>query len=259
MYTQTRNIIDFMKNKKVKNVLLRYSLKYNLWANRKGTHVYREYKNSNYNRFLQIHQRADGSKFLSLTTPGIVELDELVADCYNPKPRDGNTYELVHKDGDLRNCNASNLLWNVVKFDPQSTKRKLNNGITVTCDGKFYDGKKELLIVKEIGDADTDRIVGINPLVCYYRKDTYNREVRKDANPDDLMAIAGFVNGDKSLLKNPKVLHKDHDYLNFSEDNLEWVEESSQEYQEYKNKKKNDIAELTKRLNPNKPFIGGSN
>lgn len=38
------------------------------------------------------------------------------------------------------------------------------------------------------------------------------------------MIEAEFVNGDKSLLKNPKVLHKDNDYLNFNEENLEWVE-----------------------------------
>lgn len=73
------------------------------------------------------------------------------------------------------------------------------------------------------------------------------------------MAEAEFVSGDKSLLKNPKVLHKDHDYMNFSEENLEWVEEDSQEYQDYKNKKKTDIDELTKKLNPNKLFIGRTN
>lgn len=248
-----------MKEKKIKNVLLRYSQKYNLWVNRKGTHVYREYKNSNYNRFLQIHQSLDGNKYLSLTTPGIVELDEVVADCYVPKPRGCNKYVLIHKDGDLGNCDASNLEWkSVAKFDPLSTKRKLNNGITVTCDGKFYDGKKELPIVKEVGDADTDRIVGIDPFV-YYKRKKYGGNGRKNEHPDDLMAEAEFVNGDRSKFKNPKVLHKDHDYLNFDKDNLEWMEESSQEYQEYKNKKKNDIAELTKRLNPNKPFIGGSN
>ena len=69
------------------------------------------------------------------------------------------------------------------------------------------------------------------------------------------MAEVGFVKGDKSLLKNPKVLHKDMDYLNFNMDNLEWVEEVSQEYQNYKAKKKADIDELTKKLNPNKPLI----
>ena len=43
--------------------------------------------------------------------------------------------------------------------------------------------------------------------------------------------------------------------MNFNEENLEWVEEDCQKYQDYKNKKNSDIDELTKSLNPNKPFI----
>ena len=249
-----------MKEKRIKGILLRYNQKYNLWVNKEGTRVYREYKNQDYNRFLQIHQNPDGSKYLELKSPGNVKLDELVADCYNSKPKDGKKYVLVHKDGDLENCNANNLGWkSVIKFDPLSTERKLDNGITVTFEGKFYKGKEELKVVNEIGDSDTDRIVGIDPLVYYMKKNKYGRYERKSEYPDDLMAEAEYVNGDKSLLKNPKVLHKDNDYLNFSEENLEWVEESSQEYQEYKNKKKTDIDELTKKLNPNKPFIVRNN
>lgn len=249
-----------MKEKRIKGILLRYNQKYNLWVNEEGTRAYREYKNSDYNKFLKIHQRTDGSKFLELTKSGNVELDELVADCYNPMPCDGKKYVLVHKDGDLSNCNANNLGWkSVIKFDPLSTERKLDNGITVTFEGKFYKGKEELKVVNEIGDSDTDRIVGIDPLVYYMKKNKYGRYERKSEYPDDLMAEAEYVNGDKSLLKSPKVLHKDNDYLNFNEENLEWVEESSQEYQEYKNKKKTDIDELTKKLNPNKPFIVRNN
>lgn len=249
-----------MKEKTIKGILLRYSKKDNLWVNEEGTHVYREYKNKVYNRFLQIHQNTDGSKYLELKKPGNVKLDELVADCFKPMLCDGKKYILVHKDGNLENCNANNLEWkSVIKYNPLSTKRKLDNGITVTFEGKFYKGKKELQVVKEIGDADTDRIVGIDPLVYYQEKNKYGNYERKSVSPDDLMAEAEYVNGDKSLLKNPKVLHKDHDYMNFSEENLEWVEESSQEYQEYKNKKKTDIDELTKKLNPNKPFIGRTN
>lgn len=249
-----------MKKQIIKGVLLRYSKKYNLWVNEEGTRVYREYKNKDYNRFLQIHKKDDGSKYLELKIPGIVKLDELVTDCFKPMPYDGKKYILVHKDGDLSNCNANNLEWkSVIKFDPLSTKRKLDNGITVTSKGKFYKGKEELQVVKEIGDADTDRIVGIDPLVYYYKRNKYGSNERKSANPDELMTEAEFVNGDKSLFKNPKVLHKDNDYLNFNEENLEWVKESSQEYQNYKAKKKTDIDELTKKLNPNKPFIGRTN
>lgn len=139
-----------MKKQIIKGVLLRYSKKYNLWVNEEGTRVYREYKNKDYNRFLQIHKEDDGSKYLELKIPGIVKLDELVTDCFKPMPYDGKKYILVHKDGDLSNCNANNLEWkSVIKFDPLSTRRKLDNGITVTSKGKFYKGKEELQVVKE--------------------------------------------------------------------------------------------------------------
>ncbi len=240
-----------MKEKRIENVLLRYSKKYNLWVNKKGSHVYREYQNHSYNSFLQIHMRTDGSKYLKLTFPGIVELDELVADCYKPMPRDGKKYVLFHKDHSLQNCSASNLEW----YKQTSCRRITRSGIIVTSDVRFYDGKKELLVIKEIGDADTDRMLGIDPLVYYDRKDKYGSSERRSVHPDNLMAEVGFVHGDKSLLKKPKILHKDMDYLNFNMDNLEWVEEDCQEYQDYKAKKKSDIYELTKKLNPNKPLI----
>lgn len=238
-----------MKEKRIENVLLKYSKKYNLWVNKKGTHVYREY--NNYNSFLKIHQRTDGSKYLELMDQCIVELDELVADCYKPMPRDGKKYVLFHKDHSLQNCSASNLEW----YEQTSCRRITRRGLIATSDGRFNDGKKELLVVKNIGGAYIYRMLGIDPLLYYDRRNKYGISERRIVHPDDLMAEVGFVMGDKSLLKKTKVLHKDMDYLNFNMDNLEWVEEESQEYQNYKAKKKADIDELTKKLNPNKPLI----
>lgn len=54
-------------------------------------------------------------------------------------------------------------------------------------------------------------------------------------------------------MKRPRVLHKNMDYLDFHADNLEWVEENSQEYQEYIKKKREDMNELEKELNRNNP------
>lgn len=90
--TLNENLLT-MKEQKIKGVLFRYSQKYNLWVNRKGTHVYREYKNKDYNKFLQIQLKTNGSKYLSLTFPGVVEIDLLVTDCYDPKPCDGKEYQ----------------------------------------------------------------------------------------------------------------------------------------------------------------------
>ena len=84
----------------VKGVTLRYSMRFNIWVNWYGTRVYREYNDSTMNRFLQIHTNADGSRFLNVQ-PRSVPLDELVADCFKPMPKDGKKYILIHKDGKL--------------------------------------------------------------------------------------------------------------------------------------------------------------
>ena len=201
----------------VSGITLRYSMKYNIWVNWAGTRAYRKYNDSSWNRFLQIHTDINGSKFLNVK-PKTVQLDEAVADAYNPMPDDGKKYKLVHNDGNLGNCQANNLEWKEVrKYDPLATRRKIGNGLTVTVEGKIFDKGKELPIEKETGDRDTDRMVAI------------------------------------STMQRPRVLHKNMNYLDYHADNLEWVEESSPEYQEYIKRKKEDIDKLTKELNWNNP------
>lgn len=238
----------------VSNVILRISKKYGIRVNWAGTRVYKEYNTTDWNRFLQIHANADGSKFLNVK-PKNVPLDELVADAYNPMPKDGKKYILIHKDGDLGNCQANNLEWKEVrKYKPTATKRKLDNGLVVTVEGKIFDKGKELPIEKETGDSDTDRMVAISPKVRYRRKNNrWGNYDDKSADIDDLMAAADFVDGDKSTMQRPRVLHKNMNYLDCHADNLKWVEESSPEYQEYIKRKKEDIDKLTTRLNRNNP------
>lgn len=245
-------------DKSIQGYWMRYSSKYNLWVNWNGDRVYREYNKSSLNRFLKINIRSDGSKFLNLKSPGIVELDELVADCYVPKPVDGKTYELTHKDGNLGNCNASNLEWKEVRnYSLLSTIREVLKGIWVKFDGTVWkekSAKNRIPIVKDIGDSDTDRMVPIpEPYISYRVKNKYGGYDDKHISMDNLMDMAEFVNGDKSGMRNRGVLHKDGDYLNFSDDNLEWVEKDSFEYQEYMRKKKEDLERRTIELNPNHP------
>ena len=238
----------------VSGITLRYSMKYNIWVNWAGTRAYRKYNDSSWNRFLQIHTDINGSKFLNVK-PKTVQLDEAVADTYNPMPDDGKKYKLVHNDGNLGNCQANNLEWKEVrKYDPLATRRKIGNGLTVTIEGKIFDKGKELPIEKETGDRDTDRMVAISPKVRYRRKNNrWGNYDNKSANIDDLMAKADFVDGDKSKMKRPRVLHKNMNYLDFHADNLEWVEESSPKYQEYMKRKKEDMDKLEKELNRNNP------
>ena len=238
----------------VSGVTLRISKKYGMRVKWAGTRVYKEYNTTDWIRFLQIHTNADGSKFLNVK-PKNVPLDELVADAYNPMPKDGKKYVLIHKDGNLGNCQANNLEWKQVrKYAPLATKRTLDNGLVVTVEGKIFDKGKELPIEKETGDRDTDRMVAISPKVRYRRKNNrWGNYEDKTADIDDLMAAAEFVDGDKSTMQRPRVLHKNMDYKDFHALNLKWVEESSPEYQEYMKRKKEDIDKLTKELNWNNP------
>ncbi len=241
--------------KEINGRRMRYCIKYNVRVNREGTYAYREYNDPNFNGSLNIHTRADGFKYLNTKSHGEIPLDETVAICFKPMPQDGKKYILLHKDGNLGNCHAANLEWKQVpKFSPTDTKRKLDNGLEVRANGIVYDKGKKLRVVTSVGDADTDRsCVAVEPYVCYDRKNMYKRMEERHSLMDNLMAEAEFVEGDKSMLRRPKVLHKDLDYLNFNSSNLKWVEEDSQEYQDYMKKKREDMDALTIKGNPGHP------
>ncbi|MGJ0550365.1 hypothetical protein [Phocaeicola vulgatus] len=241
--------------KMINGRMMRYCVKYNVWVNNAGDYAYREYNDPTWNCPLIIHTRPDGSKFLNTKSHGEIPLDEAIAICYRPMPNDGKKYKLVHNDGNLGNCQANNLEWKEVrKYDPLATERTLDNGLKVKADGTILDKKKALPIVKETGNSDMDQMTAIDPYVRYYRKNPWGRTEEKHAHIDDLMAAAEYVvDGDKSTMQRPRVLHKNMDYLDFHADNLKWVEESSAEYQEYIKKKQDDIDKLTKELNRNNP------
>ena len=240
--------------KMINGHLMTYSKKYNIWVKSDGTKVYREYKDPTMNRFLQIHDRGDGSKYINTKKPSIIELDLAVADCYVPEPNDWRKYELEHRDANKSNCDKSNLYWKrVPKYDTSMKKRKHHTGLTVTSDGKVYDKKVLLHLATVIGDSDTDRLVAIEPYVRYYRKNNWGNREEKHCHVDKLMAETEFVNGDESTMKNPRVLHKDMDYLNYKADNLEWVEANDPRYIAYFKKKKDDIDKRTIAENPRHP------
>ena len=246
--------------KYINNRRMRYSPNYNAWVDIQGTYVYREYNDPKLNGALMIRQRSDGSKYLSTKSHGDIALDKLVADCWNPEPQDGKKYIHIHKDGNLGNCAASNLEWKeVAKFSPTDPIHEAIKGIWVKFDGTVWEeksAKHKILLQDYVPDADTDRTVPIpEPFISYRVKNRYGRYEEKRIPMDSLMDLAEFVDGDKSKLRNPKVLHKDKDYLNYDNDNLVWVEEDSPEYQDYLQQKKRDLERRTIEMNPNHPGI----
>lgn len=248
-------------DKYINNRLMRYSPRFNAWVDIQGTYVYREYNDPSKNGPLSIYTRADGSKYVAPKFPGIIEMDIFVALCWKPEPQNGKKHILIHKDGNKGNCAASNLEWKeVARFSPTDDMREAIKGIWVKFDGTVYQdsrAKHPITVVKEVGDRDTDRgAVPISePYICYHFINKYGRGDVKHIPMDELMDLAEFVDGDKSKLRNPKVLHKDGDYLNYSEENLEWVEEDSPEYQDYLQQKKRDLERRTIEMNPNHPGV----
>ena len=189
-----KNIKKQPFEKEIDGRRMRYCMKYNIWVNREGTYVYREYKDPAWNHALQIHTRPDGSKYLDTKSHGEIPLDEAVAICFSPMPRDGRKYVPVHKDNNPGNCHAFNLTWKQVpKYSPTDKERKLDNGLVVRSDGTILDKRKKLFVITVIGDSDTDRLVSVDPYVCYYRKNRYGSIDERRARVDALMAEAEFV------------------------------------------------------------------
>ena len=247
-----KNIKKRLFEKEIDGRRMRYCRIYNIWVNREGTYVYREYNVPAWNHALQIHTRPDGSKYLDTKSHGEILLDEAVAICFRIMPRDGRKYVPVHKDNDPGNCHVFNLAWKQVpKYSLTDKERKLENGLVVRSDGTILDKRKKLSVVTVIGDSDTDRLVSVDPYVCYSRRNCYGSIDERRERVDALMAEAELVAGDNSLMSRPRVLHKDQDYLNYNSSNLEWAEEDSPEYQAYMRQKKDDLDRLTIQENPN--------
>lgn len=101
---------------------------------------------------------------------------------------------MYYKDGNKNNLNYTNLdIKEVVKVTTPTTvnKVKLNNGLTVTKDGRILKGKQEVHISDCIGDADTDLLRCIPPYVSNPNKMSGHLFM------DDLMNAAGYVGGEK--------------------------------------------------------------
>ena len=154
-----------------------------------------------------------------------------VADaCLFPYPGDGPK-KAKRLDGNVMNTDADNLMW-VPDLDSYTQSEVMlkrvewmGRNVTVLRTGKVMDGGMVLPVEDHYHDNTTDceRFL-YKPFV---KVNGLNLPV------DDLMAAAGFVGGDPSGMKCPKVLHKDYDMMNFDAGNLEWAELSGADYQNY--------------------------
>lgn len=208
-----------------------------------------------YNPKIKVDGR--GLRYIENKKAGKVYIQDLVADCFcAPKPNDGNYYVLVHKDGNLQNDHYRNLEWRLATSAyPQTTaktadKVKLTDGLEISKDGKVYQDGKELSVGNSISDPDLDMVVPVEPYVEYERRnERWKRTERKRIKVDDLMDIAGYVDWNKNRFKDPVILHKDNDWLNFDSGNLEWTDRNDPRYEKYKNGKASAKDTLGRELN----------
>lgn len=199
---------------------------------------------------LTVQTDKDGRCFVRTQDHGVIMVDVMVAAAFcQPCPSPNSMFELVHKDGAQSNCHYKNLEWQRKQSVPQSTlhttknKVKLTNGLTVHKDGSVFDGIQELNHQICIFDSDTNLFFAIQPIVRYRRPNQWNRIVELKTNIDSLMAGAGYVGGEKYDFTNPRILHKDYDWLNFDSTNLEWCDASDQRYLDYAQKQTEDMKE----------------
>ena len=206
----------------------------------------------------KVHTDKNGEKYVKRKMRNSfynVYIKDAVYACFcPPKPNNGKEYVVYYKDGNKNNLNYMNLdIKEVVKTTTHASTKKvnLNNGLTVTEDGRIFNGKEEKHISDCIGDQDTDLMSCILPDISAPNKRSGRLFM------DDLMAAAGYVAGEKYDHRSPAILHRDYNPSNFHKDNLEWVEASAPRYIDYQEKVKEWKHQRNVELNPGKRLPPG--
>lgn len=180
-----------------------------------------------------------------------VYIDELIALAHRFKRKldfqGSEGYYISHKDGNLENYDPSNLEWKQVSETEQTKAGHVyfddyyvgkDGSIFVYCDNDIEKGQ----IRERWLDDDLDATwIFESPVRYIYERGFFH--------PDEYMAKAGYVGGDKTVLKDPVVLHRDKDVGNYNSDNLEWVESNDPRYIEYDALRKQRQKDLIKKYN----------
>ena len=196
----------------------------------------------------------DAGKYIKKPNGPRVPIDLAVITCYcPPKPMANKRYRINHKDGDAMNCDASNLEWVIQPYEhtdaPSINLRCYGNIVTVFKDGHVEQDGKPMTIYDSMYDSDVDLEVCIRPHIQVPRPHSiFHARVFLD----DLMKIAGYIQGDDSVFMYPEILHIDYDRMNCSSDNLMWVEGDDKRLDTYQDRKKEDRHKRNIELNPGK-------
>lgn len=226
-------------------------------VSRDGKRVWRDYLSGNpintNGHFLKIKTDKTGNRYVLTKDYGRIRVDEMVATCFCSK-NSGENF-VIHKDKDNKNCSADNLEWATWEdYISYNFNRQTDEWLPcyaydcwVSREGKIKDDKEKVLPVRHFGyDPDTKQCYIIEPSVTVSVLNGYGG--RSDCTFSVENQMRAFLPIPKGL-QSPALLHLDKDWLNFSVDNLKWVEEDSKEYQDYLEQKKADQDKESKELN----------
>lgn len=191
----------------------------------------------------KIRINNNGYQFIENKKLGMLYIHKMVMECFgSPMPIDGQDYVIVHLDGNKTNNHYTNLAWelrkNAYPYIPATTNAqvKMNHGIVVHRDGRIYQKGKKCHVIDDLYDSDTDLFVPMPPYIRYEYKSHWKKTEITKIDVEELMAKAGYVDGNKLQFKNPVILHKDGDYKNCASNNLQWCDASDESYIDYYNK-----------------------
>ncbi len=209
----------------------------------------------------KINVDNDGDKYININHNQL-NVDFLVATCFcHRKP--WQSY-VIHLDNNKANCHKSNLKWGSLydycehnTTDPKvvtpSGKRAVGNGYFISDKGEVEKDGTVVPTRDYIYDCDVDRHVPIFRFFEYNYTNSYGRGETQRLHLDEIVAKT-FLPYPENL-KDPVLLHKDHNYRNVEASNLEWVERDCVEYQEYLNQEKADKVKRQAELDEEFHFI----
>lgn len=212
-----------------------------VYVNEMGTHTEDEDGDP-----VAITTDAYGNKIGTTVWNNVFQIDEAVAVTWKDRPYDGHGYYVTHIDGNKGNCAANNLKWEPVSGTTTADSVFIDDTI-VHRDGTIIVGETTANFEDGWHDDDLELRVAFRlpKAVIYY----------DDAYPDfidcyELYEKAGYIQGDKSLLKEPVVIHIDGDRHNHHSENLKWVEKDDPSYMQFDAKNDYTRKNLNLQFNP---------
>lgn len=214
--------------------------------------------------------------YVLVSGKGKFYIDEMVLSCYRGVMKDGKQYLVHHKDGDMRNSAVANLEWkeatpeylnqrqkiitasiaaSAVKAVVAMKKAKMDcykrNKINVNKKGQITQNGQEVSLQDYIYDPDMDWTYhNSHPRVrlrFYIAKWKRYEDERIDVS--EIMEDFGMIEGNKNDFANPRVLYKNHDYLDTTPGNMVWCDASDQRYIDFKTEAHKKVMEKDHQTN----------